>query len=277
MAMCGILKSQGLNSVVQLIKDSHRALQGRRNFQGLEVSIENRKGGVREGIDPDGNEWRTKMKYPYGYIRRTEGADGDHIDCFVGPDEDSSTVYIVHIKDPKTDKYDEDKVMLGFYTKEDAEKIFRQHYDDYEKFYLDTTTMTMEEFKKRIFGDFENDRKTRLMKEAGGSKYLLSAFPAALMAMMGGRVGRLFDQEGHKGEIIGNAIGGGIGFAGGATGIRMLSKALAGNGVRQRAGEFTHYLGTEFGRGHGEGMTGAVTKPIKDIKNKIFHPFRKGK
>lgn len=209
--------------------------------------------------------------------RRTEGADGDHIDCFVGPVEDSAVVYVVHIKDPKTDKYDEDKVMLGFDSKEDAEKAFRQHYDDPGKFYLDTTEMTMEEFKKKIDGDFENDRKTKLLKAAGASKYLLSAFPTALLAMMGGRVGRLFDQEGHKGEIIGNAIGGGIGLAGGAAGIRMLSKALAGKGIKQRAGEFTHYLGKEFGRGHGEGMTGAVTKPIKDIKNKIFHPFRKGK
>lgn len=261
---------------MQLTKDAQRALQGRINFQGLEVSIENRKGGVREGVDPDGNEWRTKMKYPYGYIRRTEGADGDHVDCFVGPVKDSATVYVVHIKDPKTDKYDEDKVMLGFSSKEDAEKAFRQHYDNPEKFFLDTTEMTMEEFKKKIFGDFEKDNPTKLLKTAGVSKYVLSAFPAALLAMMGGRMGRLFDQEGHRGEIIGNAIGGGIGLAGGAAGIRLLSKALAGKGIRQRVGEFTHDMGTEFGKGHGEGMRSAVTEPIRNIKNRIFHPFRKG-
>jgi hypothetical protein len=64
------------------------------------------------------------MKCPYGYIRRTEGADEEHIDCFVGPVEDAENVYVVHIKDPKTDKYDEDKVMLGFNSKEEAEKAF---------------------------------------------------------------------------------------------------------------------------------------------------------
>lgn len=159
-----------------LQKIANRPLQGRINFQGLEVSIENRKGGVREGVDTDGNECRTKMKHPYGYIRRTEGADEDHIDCFVGPDKDSPTVYVVHIKDPETDKYDEDKVMLGFDSKEEAEKAFRQHYDDPGKFYLDTTTMTMEDFKKKISNDFEKGKQTKLLKQAA----LITEFMALL-------------------------------------------------------------------------------------------------
>lgn len=159
-------------------KTANRPLQGRLNFQGLEISIENRKGGVRKGVDTDGNEWRTKMKLPYGYIRRTAGADEEHIDCFVGPVEGSKIVYVVSIKDPETGKYDEDKVMLGFDSKEDAEKAFRQHYDDPEKFHLATTTMTMEGFKKKIFGDFEKGRRTKLMKAA--------AFTAALLNLVSG-------------------------------------------------------------------------------------------
>ena len=36
-------------------------LQGKTNFQGLPISIENRKGSVRTGKDDGGHEWRTKM------------------------------------------------------------------------------------------------------------------------------------------------------------------------------------------------------------------------
>lgn len=167
-------------SVNILSKIANRPLQGRLNFQGLEISIENRKGGVREGVDTDGNEWRTKMKYPYGYIRSTEGADGDHIDCFVGPDKDSQTVYVVHIKDPKTGKYDEDKVMLGFGSKEEAEKAFCQHYDDPEKFHLDTTTITLDDFKKKILNDFDKGKQTRLLKAAAMRRHGIAVFVAAL-------------------------------------------------------------------------------------------------
>lgn len=165
-----------------LYKTANRPLQGRLNFQGLEISIENRKGGVRKGVGPNGNEWRTKMKHPYGYIRRTIGADEEHIDCFVGGDKDSQAVYVVHIKNPETGKYDEDKVMLGFSSKEEAEKVFRQHYDDPEKFHLSTTMMTMDAFRKKISGDFEKGKQTKLLKAAS-----IPAITAALLAMTSGR------------------------------------------------------------------------------------------
>ena len=63
---------------------SGHKLQGRATFRGLNISIENRKGSVRRGVDSDGHEWATKMNYDYGYIRGTEGVDGDHLDCYLG-------------------------------------------------------------------------------------------------------------------------------------------------------------------------------------------------
>ena len=93
-----------------------RKLQGRINFQGLNISIENRKGSIRYGIDSDGHSWKTKMNYPYGRIIGVQrlGHDGDHIDCYVGDNRQSDKVYIIHIKNCVTGKYDEDKIMLGF-------------------------------------------------------------------------------------------------------------------------------------------------------------------
>lgn len=60
-------------------------LQDRYNFAGLKISVENKKGSTRSGKDKDGHEWHTFMHYDYGYIRCTEGTDGDHLDC-VSPD-----------------------------------------------------------------------------------------------------------------------------------------------------------------------------------------------
>lgn len=252
-------------------KTANRQLQGRLNFQGLEISIENRKGGVRKGVDPDGNEWRTKMKIPYGYIRRTEGADEDHIDCFVGPNKDSPTVYVVSIKDPKTDKYDEDKVMLGFDSKEEAEKAFRQHYDDPEKFLLDTRTMTMEDFKKKISSDFEKGKQTKLLKAADAKRYAIPAITSALLAMMGGGYGRLYDKgDSRTGTLIGTAAGAGLGLGGGMCASRLLSRALAGKGITSRINKAAQHIGSEVGKGF---KNTVITEPVKRLKDKIFHPF----
>lgn len=64
---------------------SGHELQDRYNFAGLKISVENKKGSTRSGKDKDGHEWHTFMHYDYGYIRGTEGTDGDHLDC-VSPD-----------------------------------------------------------------------------------------------------------------------------------------------------------------------------------------------
>lgn len=119
------------------------------DFQGLPISIENDIGGVREG-----EGWRTVMLYPYGYIRKTTGVDGDHVDCYVGPNVHSDRVFVVHQKIPgkvySKDSYDEDKVMLGFSTADEAKKAYLAHYDRPD-FFGDMTEMGMDEFKSKVF------------------------------------------------------------------------------------------------------------------------------
>ena len=93
-----------------LLKTSkaHR-LSRRLTFRGLDISIETDKGELRHWFDPHANKsGTTKMTLPYGYIRRTEGVDGDHVDCFVGPDEQAKNVYVVHqMKAPDFKVYDD--------------------------------------------------------------------------------------------------------------------------------------------------------------------------
>lgn len=124
-------------------------LQGALDFQGLKISIENRKGSIREGIDNNGHHWKIKMNYPYGYIKLTEGTDGDHVDVYIGDNKNSDRVYIIHQNNPDTYNYDEDKIMLGFDTAEEAKEAYLSQYDRPGFFgYMEITTM--EKFKELL-------------------------------------------------------------------------------------------------------------------------------
>jgi hypothetical protein len=105
-------------------------LQGHTDFQGLRVAIENRKGSVRKGTDSDGNEWQTKMKYPYGYLVGTRAKDDEPVDVYVGPHEDAPEAFVVHQHKDDGTGFDEDKVMLGFQNKKEAKEAYLKHYDD---------------------------------------------------------------------------------------------------------------------------------------------------
>jgi hypothetical protein len=124
-------------------------LEDRYKFAGFNISIENKKGSVRSGKDKDGHEWHSNMHYDYGYIRGTEGVDGDHVDVYIGPDEESQSVYIVHQNDPVTGKYDEDKVMLGFSSMHDAKKAYLKQYDR-PGFLGKIDIIPIEEFREKV-------------------------------------------------------------------------------------------------------------------------------
>lgn len=104
-------------------------LQGHTEIQGIGVAIENRRGSVREGKNEDGTKWRTKFKIPYGYIKGTKGADNEEIDAYVGPDRQAPTAFVAHQK-KQNGQHDEDTVMLGFKSKEEARRGILDHYDD---------------------------------------------------------------------------------------------------------------------------------------------------
>jgi len=135
-------------------------LSRRMKFRGLDISIETDKGEFRHWYDPHNKEsGKTKMKYPYGYIRRTEGTDGDHVDVYVGPNERAKNVYIVNQqKAPDFKTFDEQKCMLGFNNATEAKKAYLNHYND-SRFFGSMTTMPFEEFEKKVKKTFEEPKK----------------------------------------------------------------------------------------------------------------------
>jgi hypothetical protein len=101
-------------------------------WQGLTIKIENPAGSVREDTKHTPPRWRTKMTCDYGYVTRSEGVDGDEVDVYLGPDlETARYVFVVHQrKYGDWDKFDEDKCMIGFLSKDTAREAYLKHYDD---------------------------------------------------------------------------------------------------------------------------------------------------
>lgn len=126
-----------------------RELEGRRKWHGLDISIENDVGSTRSGTALDGKAWSVQMQHAYGYIRRTEGVDGDHVDCFMGPDPEAEFVYVIHQKQPTTGSYDEDKCMLDFSSADAAKEAFLANYDRPD-FFHSMTTLPVDEFITKV-------------------------------------------------------------------------------------------------------------------------------
>lgn len=132
----------------------------------FDVTIENPKGSVRSGVDAQGNPWQNEMHNTYGYIRGTEGVDGDHIDVFLSDDIDGWDGHRVFVIDQYNSDgtFDEHKVMLGFNDEEEAEAAYLSNYDDEWAAgrRIDGSSVLLDDFEKWINS---SHRKTKPFAE----------------------------------------------------------------------------------------------------------------
>lgn len=128
-------------------KEAGNYRKGHVTVQGLDLAIENPRGSERSGKRPDGSEWRHTMSDHYGYIKRTEGADGEQVDVYLGPYPDSARVFVVDQLDQQSGGFDEHKVMLGFKIKPQAVAAYRRNFDaDWQL--GPVTELSVEQFKE---------------------------------------------------------------------------------------------------------------------------------
>lgn len=111
------------------------------------ISVENEKGSVRSGTGPSGKRWEQKMKNAYGYFRGTHGNDKDHLDVFFGPKLDSSKVFVVNQTKIGSDKFDEHKIVIGTTTRDAAEKVYLDNYEDGWNNYSGIREISYDEFR----------------------------------------------------------------------------------------------------------------------------------
>lgn len=89
-------------------KEAGNYRKGHVVLNGLDISIENPAGSKRR------EEWPA-LAHHYGYIKRTEGADGDHVDVFMSDDAGNPDLPVFVVDQvTKEGRLDEQKVMLGF-------------------------------------------------------------------------------------------------------------------------------------------------------------------
>lgn len=123
---------------------------GHLNWNGLDLSFENPKGSERKGIDPNGKPWSVEMPAHYGYVRGHKlGADGDHVDIYMGEHPESGHVFVVDQQDANTGKWDEHKAILGASSLDEATNLYDAGFSDGkgEQRRSAITPMSVDEFK----------------------------------------------------------------------------------------------------------------------------------
>ncbi|WP_454627811.1 PLxRFG domain-containing protein [Bradyrhizobium cenepequi] len=142
-------------------------------WHGMDIAIENPKGSKRTGKDAGGREWSVEMPDHYGYVKRTEGADGDAVDVYMGSNPKSERVFVIDQQD-FSGKFDEHKAMLGYDSRADAMTAYDQAFSDGRGFerIKDIQEMTPAEFKewansdkpKKAYSEEERAYKTLVKK-----------------------------------------------------------------------------------------------------------------
>ena len=147
-------------------KEAGNYKKGHVRIGQFNITVENPKGSVRRGTDANGNPWETTMQNTYGYIRGTEGVDGDHIDVFLTNDIDGWNGRMVYVVDQYNEDgtFDEHKVMLGFNDEDDARNAYFANYSDdwADKRKIVMTSTNLEDFEKWIDS---SHRKTKPFAE----------------------------------------------------------------------------------------------------------------
>lgn len=140
-------------------KEAGNYKKGHIKIDGFDITIENPRGSERSGVDADGNTWSVTMNNTYGYIRGTEGVDGDHIDVFLG--DSGNGVYVVDQVN-EDGSFDEHKVMYGFSSMDEAKESYLSNYSPGWKGLGNITGVSKETFKEWIDS---SHRKTKPFAE----------------------------------------------------------------------------------------------------------------
>lgn len=142
-------------------KEAGNYKKGHVKIDGFDVTIENPKGSVRSGKDADGTPWSVTMNNTYGYIRGTEGVDGDHIDVYLSDNPTEGNVFVIDQVN-SDGSFDEHKVMYGFNSAEEARDAYLANYSPGWQGLGTITEVTKDEFKKWVNS---SHRKTKPFAE----------------------------------------------------------------------------------------------------------------
>lgn len=116
-------------------------------FQGIPIHVDRPKGTKQAGVDDKGTPWERTYKVDYGFIPATKGGDGEGLDVFLGPNNNSPFAYWVTQRKADGD-FDEFKLVLGCDTQAEAKKIYLDHVP--EKFFAGIREGTVSQIKSLL-------------------------------------------------------------------------------------------------------------------------------
>jgi len=144
-------------------KEAGNYAKGKFPWNGLTISVETAKGEDRTDKETGGDKWRVTMPATYGYILGTKGADGDHLDAFMGDKPDSGAIYVINQTQPDLATFDEHKVMLGYSNEADAKADYLASFSN--------------GFGKKVFGSLEGPFSVAEFKQMLADKEFERAEP----------------------------------------------------------------------------------------------------
>lgn len=144
--------------------------KGKVTIQRFPITIESVKGEERSGTDATGKKWSVTLNNSYGYFRKTEGKDKDHIDLFLGSNPQSNQVFVVDQVN-KDRSFDEHKVMFGFDTIDEARAAYLSNYEEGWQGLGNITQVDIETFRKWTESDTRRIKPFAEYKEIQESSY----------------------------------------------------------------------------------------------------------
>lgn len=107
----------------------------------LQYVIESLKGTLRTG-----HGFQVRMPADYGYIVGFIGADGDEVDCYLGPNPWSQVVYVVDQNRINSPLFDEHKCLIGFASEYEAKRCYLSGHHMGDKIFRGIKALSMREF-----------------------------------------------------------------------------------------------------------------------------------
>ncbi len=157
---------------------------GHGKWNGLPISMEVAKGGVRKMVNPKTGEpvEVTHGGAAYGYFKGTKGADDMHVDLYMGDNPKSDDVYVIDEKDRSTGEFRQHKVMAGFDSERDAFAAYVQTSSKGPETVGGITKMSVPDLKAWLKGDTTKPLKkmpasSAHSNEEAGSLSLTEAAP----------------------------------------------------------------------------------------------------
>lgn len=151
---------------------SGNAELGHPKVAGMDLSIENPAGSVREDKHNTPPKWRTKMSSHYGYIRGTVGFDKDHLDVFVKPGTSQGfdgTVYVVN-QNKGNGHLDEHKGIIGAGSEKEARSLYLAHYEPgWESRIRSIVALPMDQFKSWAYDKTDAGPKGGELRDTGSA------------------------------------------------------------------------------------------------------------